>query len=106
METSTTNKIKINIDDIISVYSGKVNKCCCGCSGKHTYKKSTQDIASKDRGYTVRDEECNDKTVKLIINKMNKDPNTFLELYSHFSLETKRRLYIAYLNPNSPIMKQ
>lgn len=65
METST----KINIDNIISVYSGKLGKCCCGCSGKHTYKESTRETASKDRGFVVEDEEINDKTVKFIIKK-------------------------------------
>lgn len=88
---------KININEIISVYSGKVNHCRCGCSGKHTYKESTREIASLERGRPVLDEEINDRVVKMIINKLNKNPNTIFEDYSHYSLETKTRLYIAYI---------
>jgi len=89
----------------MSVYSGINGKCCCGCAGKHTYASKHQKIASKDRGYKVGDEEVCDKTVKLIVNKMNKHlaiPGNKPEytnkkmLKKLVSIVVGRRLYIAY----------
>jgi hypothetical protein len=97
---------QININDVMSVYSGENGMCCCGCAGKHTYASKYRKIASKDRGYRVDDEEISDRTVKLIVNKMNKyltipgnkpnytDKKTLKELVS---IVRGERLYIAYL---------
>jgi len=97
---------KIKIDDVMSVYSGINGQCCCGCAGKHTYASKYQKIASKDRGYEVGDEEVSDRTVKLIVNKMNKYlaiPGNKPEytnkkmLKELISIVKGEHLYIAYL---------
>lgn len=96
---------KININDVRSVYSGQNGKCCCGCAGKHTYPSKYQKEASKDRGYEVGDEEVCDRTVKLIVNKMNKylkipgnkpEYTTKKMLKELISIVRGERLYIAY----------
>ena len=91
----------IEIQKVASVYSGINGRCCCGCAGKHTYASANRPWSSKNRGYRVRDEEVSDRTVKLIVNKMNRliaggvvpqvpYPKEFV------SVVNGNRLYIAY----------
>ena len=86
----------LTLDNVASVYSGKRNTCCCGCAGKHTYASALRDEASKSRGYEVRDEEVNDRTVKMIFNKFMK--NKFEKIAETcYSYETDTRLYVIYM---------
>lgn len=89
----------LTLDNVASVYSGKVGRCCCGCSGKHTYASALRDEAGKSRGYEVRDEEINDRTVKMIFNKIMKayykDVTKINE--TCYSYETETRLYVLYM---------
>lgn len=86
----------LNLDNVASVYSGKRGFCCCGCSGKHTYASALRAEASKSRGYGLRDEEVNDRTVKMIFNKLMK--NGFERVTDTcYSYETNTRLYVVYL---------
>ncbi len=86
----------LTLDNVASVYSGKLNRCCCGCSGKHTYASALRDEASKSRGYELRDEEVNDRTVKMIFNKFMK--NEFKKISDTcYSFETDTRLYVLYM---------
>ena len=62
----------IALGNVLSVYNGKANKCMCGCSGKHSYSSAHREEASKVRGYAVTDDEVNDKTVKMTLNKVLK----------------------------------
>ena len=103
------NTADIKPSFVMSVYSGKANKCCCGCSGKHTYAKAHQEAGSKDRGYEVGDEECNDRTVTLILRKiqaaqaeglrLNVCPGKEGGFVSHVSVDVGNRVYIAYMRP-------
>lgn len=91
----------IDIDNVSSVYSGKAGKCACGCAGKHTYASKHVKWASKDRGYRVEEEEVNDRSVKLIVNRMNAiiesgDYEYPFREDGFTSLESGDRLYIAY----------
>ena len=94
LETST-----INVEDVMSVYSGKNGSCCCGCAGKHTYASATRTLASKDRGYAVSDDEVSDRTVKMIVRKMNKWPGKMEFDLGHVAVVVNERLYVAYLIP-------
>src|SRR3990172_4945351 len=56
--TTTSETIKkglfmIKVADIQSVYSGINGRCCCGCSGKHSYASQYRELASKGIGYQV-----------------------------------------------------
>jgi hypothetical protein len=97
---------QININNVMSVYSGKDGYCCCGCSGKHTYASKYCKIASEDRGYKVNEDEISDRTIKIIVNKMNKilsETNAKPEKSSspnYVSIVNGKRVYIAYYLPN------
>lgn len=65
-------KLIIDLAKVAKVYSGRAGACACGCSGKYSYAKQHQAWGSKNRGYEVKDEEVNDRTVKLIVNKIIK----------------------------------
>jgi len=94
----------VELNKVASVYSGQDGSCCCGCSGKHTYASQYRDWSSKDRGYEVKENEVSDRSVKTLVNKMNKlfedgvekedgdDPSNLV------SVVNGNRLYIAYLN--------
>jgi hypothetical protein len=58
------------LTDVVSVYSGKAGKCCCGCSGKHRVASAHRQAAAKSRGYAVDDDEVSDRSVKLIYRKV------------------------------------
>lgn len=76
MELTDEQIVKIlglSTSDVIQVYSGINGKCCCGCSGTHTYNPLYKDIASEQRGYEVDDDQCSEKTVKRILNKIKKN---------------------------------
>lgn len=90
--------MSIELKNVASVYSGVNGRCCCGCAGKHTYASAYQELASKGRWFEVKDDEVNDRTVALIVNKINKltiDPaDDHGQLVSAVS---GNRRYIAYL---------
>ncbi len=58
------------LTDVVSVYSGKAGKCCCGCSGTHRVASAHRQAAAKSRGYAVDDDEVSDRSVKLIYKKV------------------------------------
>ncbi len=97
--------MKLEINQIASVYSGKDGECCCGCSGKHYYAKAHQAASSKSRGYAVTDDEVSDRMVKKVVNKINDVlamPEDVQKAYqldvgaSYVSIVDGTRLYIAY----------
>lgn len=107
----------VKVEDVLSVYSGKANSCCCGCSGKHTYNPDYKDAGTINRGYEVDDDECSLRTVKLILNKCKKNGAKYEGDYFFFETKgidrpyyragrigAKRpvagRLYMVYLKPS------
>lgn len=88
--------MKVNIADVVSVYSGKAFRCTCGCSGKHYYSSVHQEYAGAERGYPVRPEEVNDGMVARITNKINANIRDVKVLEgSVFVLESDTRLNIV-----------
>lgn len=84
----------IELDRVSSVYSGKPG-CCCGCLGKHTYASAHRKWAGASRGYEIADEEIGDRTVKMIVNKLNRCPD-LRDGGNHYHATINGRLYIAY----------
>lgn len=66
--------VTLQVSDVSSVYSGRDGRCCCGCSGKHSYNSALVAFASKDRGYAVTNDEVNDRMVARVLRIM-KDAN-------------------------------
>jgi hypothetical protein len=63
---------------VYKVYSGKAG-CMCGCRGKYSYASDAVEYGSKDRGYEVRAEEVNDRSVKILTKKVLNDPDVKFE---------------------------
>jgi len=63
--------IVIDINNVISVYSGKQG-CMCGCNGNHRYHSIHKDLAAAGRGYDLDDSDISDLAVKRMVNKFNK----------------------------------
>lgn len=96
-------KTQIDIDGVMRVYSGINGKCCCGCAGKYAYASKYRKIASKEQDCKIGDDEISDRTVKTIVNKMNKflailgNHPEYPDLLKKFvSIVKGTRLYIAY----------
>ena len=92
METNNTNTntkdITINEltpEMVVSVYSGKDGKCCCGCSGKHF-----RDARNIKRIVKILKENANNETFEVYIGPF--DGNVH-----YFAVVLGERLYIAYL---------
>ena len=64
---------KLTPADIISVYSGRDGRCCCGCSGQHRINSQHVKAVEKDRGFLVETEEINDKQVKRVLKIVQED---------------------------------
>lgn len=69
---------KVDISNIVSVYSGKCG-CMCGCNGKYSYNPAHQEYAGKERGYAVSGEDCSERSVKIIAGKVLNHPNVKYE---------------------------
>lgn len=99
----TTTKVEeIKIEDVLSVYSGKADSCCCGCAGKHYYKSNTDDrnAASKERGYPVQDDEVSDSMIKKvtrIVNEAIKAESIQVDSETCLCATVGNRWYIVYL---------
>jgi len=87
----------IEISDVLSVYSGRDGKCCCGCSGKHTYRKATQTAGSANRGYAVDDKEVNDSVATKVLNIVKANEGSADKDGSNVSVVVGKRLYVVYL---------
>ena len=79
---------------VYKVYSGKVG-CMCGCKGKYSHASDEVEYGSENRGYEVRAEEVNDRSVKIITKKVLNDPNVkFEDDYAY--VEDENRIKLVY----------
>lgn len=86
--------------DVVSVYSGTPNRCCCGCSGSHRYNSAQLLRGSRRRGFKVGADEINDTQVRKVFSilKANQAPvRPGLGKERLASATVDGRLYIAYL---------
>ena len=61
----------LKFEDVKKSYTGKIG-CMCGCIGKYQIASHFGcEAANKEYGYDAY-EECNDRSVKTTINKLNK----------------------------------
>lgn len=93
----TINADKLTTDDVLSVYSGKDKKCCCGCSGKHSYSSKFVVEAGLNRGYDVKSEEVSDAQITRVLNIIKKNSEIAEFAYDHVAVVVGARIYIAYL---------
>jgi len=73
--TSPWNAAKLaamTVDDLLSAYRGKPDRCMCGCAGKYFYTEANRAAAGQDRGYLVDADEVNTLTAARILRKVQK----------------------------------
>ena len=102
MNASLTTLSNAKVEDVLDVYSGRDGKCCCGCSGKYSYNSKRVDEGSRERGYRVDPEECNDKMIAKVL-KLMKANLDMVEVLSpeHFTLVVGKRLYMVILSKSA-----
>ena len=91
-----------------SVYSGRPG-CCCGCNGDHRYATAHRQEAGNWRGYAIREDETSDRSVSIIVNKINRRIEEGATDVEHcvggsvtfVTYETETRLLIAYLTKDA-----
>ena len=66
--------MSVNINGITRVYNGKIG-CMCGCGGKYSTNPAYKEEVGKWRGYPVSDDECSERSVKIIAKKVLSNPN-------------------------------
>ena len=76
---------------IVKVYSGKANKCMCGCAGKYSY--TAYGAAEHNPGYAPN---VNERSVKLIAAKVLHDPNRQVDNNIVFVQDGKRIRVVYY----------
>lgn len=91
---------KVDKASVLSVYSGTPG-CCCGCKGKHRYRKDPElrALAGKSRGYPIDDDEVNEAQVTRVVNVINANLDSAVHEveHGHVFLDMGSRWYIAYL---------
>ena len=80
------------MENVYKVYSGKMG-CMCGCRGKYSY--TAQGAVEHNPGYDVSDA-VNERSVKIILNKLLRNPNTVQE-DNMLVLEQGERTLVAFL---------
>ena len=78
--------------NVYKVYSGKSDRCMCGCAGKYSY--TAQGAVEHDPGYDVTDI-VNERSVKIIANKVFRNPNVKVEGNTAY-VEQDGRIMVAY----------
>jgi len=95
--TATTKTIAaLTNGDVQSVYSGKPDRCCCGCAGKHSYNPAHRIEASRQRGYEVDDSECNKGMITRVLKALKTSQCKVLGGRIISAIHGDR-MYIAYL---------
>jgi hypothetical protein len=101
--------MKIDIANVVNVYSGKAGACACGCAGKYTYASKYRGLAAKRRGYAIDDKDVDDTTVASIVKKLERSQDVKLEegLGDEWLYHTTvgKRTYVAFLKgkPVEPV---
>lgn len=70
--------MSLNISNVTRVYNGRIG-CMCGCNGKYSTNPAHREVVGEQRGYPVSDEECNERSVKIIAKKVMMNPNKVFE---------------------------
>lgn len=95
---------ELTVNDVMSVYSGKDGKCCCGCAGKHSYNSKFTAEGTKNRGYKVETADVNDAMVKRVLNVVQRafaNDDASAEIGANFaSVVVGNRVYIVYPRPS------
>ena len=86
----------MELTKVFKVYSGKPG-CMCGCNGRYKMASAHAELAGTERGYAVDDEDISDRSVKIIFNKIMKNPAHKYDAGANcVYVETETRNLVAY----------
>lgn len=86
----------MKLDNVFKVYSGKPG-CMCGCNGKYKMASAHAVFAAAERGYAVDADDISDRSVKIIFNKIIKNPAHKYDADANcIYVETATRNLVAY----------
>jgi hypothetical protein len=96
---------QIDITKVFEVYSGRADKCCCGCAGNYTASTEGKELSKSRKGYDDGTTP-NDRTVAQIVGRMNAAVNAGTATLDRISdeqvcVEVGNRLYMAFLKPEA-----
>lgn len=77
---------------VYKVYSGKANKCMCGCAGKYSY--TVEGAVNHNPGYAPN---VSERSVKIISKKVFNSPNVQFKNDYAF-VEDQTRILVAYFD--------
>ena len=87
----------VRLEDVVSVYSGKDGRCCCGCSGKHYIATAHRVEGCRRVGFYDTDAVvCNDVQVRRVMRIIQKTDSAKMS-DGFVEATVGGRLYIAYL---------
>lgn len=89
------NTKQIEIENVGSVYSGKVGCCMCGCAGIYWVASKYRHEETKHRGYGFDDGQISDRNVARIVNIINKNISIADDFGSGISVDIGNRIYAA-----------
>jgi hypothetical protein len=96
-EARVSRIVALTPASVVSVYSGKAGKCCCGCSGSHRYNSANILLGADRRGYGVDKGEVNDSQVAKVIRLVKENAGIAEDGDGHISVERDGRLWVLYL---------
>lgn len=86
----------MELKNVTRVYTGKPG-CMCGCNGKYKMAAAHVEKAATEQGYPVAEDEISDRSVKIVFNKIMKNPNHKFDAESNcVYVQTETRTLVAY----------
>ena len=82
----------MELNGVYKVYSGKANRCMCGCAGKYSY--TAEGAVKHNPGYEPN---VNERSVKIIAGKVLRSSNKVVEDGLAF-VEENGRILVAYFS--------
>lgn len=84
----------LTTDEVMSVYSGKDGKCCCGCAGKHSYNSKHREAGTNRAGYEVTVNDAMVTKALKLVQAATKE--NVMVGDNHYATVVGSRLYIVY----------
>ena len=86
----------MELNKVFKVYSGRPG-CMCGCQGNYKMASVHAEFAAAKRGYAVDAEDISDRSVKIIFNKIMKNPDHKYDADANcIYVKTPTRNLVAY----------
>lgn len=91
---------KLTRDHVLSTYVGADGACCCGCAGEHMYLEATRELAGKERGYDVDEDEVNEDGFDDCLEVIRDNAEDAEVNEDHVAVRVCGDVHIAYFHPD------